>query len=199
MAERIDPLGKRALFWVPGPSEAEERPSGGVPDRTVTRLVPTTGGRRATRVPGRVGAGAPSAPVGDRRPAGASGRGRAGVAARSSATRRNAGALGKRALFSSTATRPADGVLAPAADPPGGRGSHADAPLGWAHVALECATCGQRRVVDLATFARLHVPLFLWRPGAGFTRLMRCPACGHRAWLRASWPATPPPVLDDER
>ncbi len=33
----------------------------------------------------------------------------------------------------------------------------------------------------------LHLPLWLWRPGRGYTRLMRCPACSRRTWLSASW------------
>ncbi|MDA8267271.1 MAG: hypothetical protein M0013_02720 [Actinomycetota bacterium] len=59
-----------------------------------------------------------------------------------------------------------------------------------APVQLECATCGEISTVDVVRFAALHVPLFVWRPGRGFTRLMTCPACRRRSWVSASWPAS---------
>lgn len=105
------------------------------------------------------------------------------------------GAAGKRALFSAygdgepaTAeagrsrptgrSRPA-GPPREAADPPLAAGRPGTV---WLH----CGTCGAQRAVDLLHYARLHLPLFLVRPGRGFTRFMTCPACRRRTWLSAS-------------
>ncbi len=94
---------------------------------------------------------------------------------------------GKRALFSAysepdpprPAARPRRRAApAPAAED--GRG-------GFGRLWLQCGTCGGRRAVDLLTYARLHLPVFVVRPGRGFTRFMTCPTCRRRTWLSVSW------------
>jgi hypothetical protein len=153
VADGPDPLGKRALFWVPGPSpeEAPSRRPGGRPDA----------GRRAlfsaSARPGRP-------------PTGGGGRRRAEVD----------GVVGE----------PVHCGTGVAANQPAA--TTAGRSRGTAAIGLRCATCGAKRQVDLWTYARLHLPVFLWRPGRGFTRFMTCPACRRRAWLEVTWsPGSP--------
>jgi len=54
-------------------------------------------------------------------------------------------------------------------------------------VTVECSTCGTRSEVRPTEFVLLHLPVWLWRPGRGFTRFMTCPACRRRTWVSASW------------
>jgi hypothetical protein len=54
-------------------------------------------------------------------------------------------------------------------------------------VAVDCSTCEVRSEIHLAEFALLHLPIWLWRPGRGYTRFMTCPACRRRTWVSASW------------
>jgi hypothetical protein len=56
-----------------------------------------------------------------------------------------------------------------------------------APVTIECSACEERSVVGVHQFVALHLPVWLWRPGKGYTRLMSCPACKKRAWVSASW------------
>lgn len=143
MADRIDPLGKRALFWVPGAGDRADDPP-----------PPVAGPAGAT------------APLADR------------------AARPRREPTGKHALFS--APEPGD-----AAGPAGVAGTARSAGAGLGAVQLRCATCGSWSTVSVLQFARLHLPVFLWRPGRGFARFMTCPACRRRAWISASWPAPP--------
>jgi hypothetical protein len=54
-------------------------------------------------------------------------------------------------------------------------------------IALSCSKCGTHSDVDILKYLVLHMPYWLWRPGRGYTSLMKCPACGRRAWVSASW------------
>ena len=53
-------------------------------------------------------------------------------------------------------------------------------------VTLDCSACGSRTDVDVFEFLMLHLPVWFWRPGRGYARLMTCPACRRRAWISAS-------------
>ncbi len=54
-------------------------------------------------------------------------------------------------------------------------------------ITVDCATCGARSDVHVSEFLMLHLPIWLWRPGRGYTRFMTCPACRRRTWVSASW------------
>ena len=54
-------------------------------------------------------------------------------------------------------------------------------------ISLSCSKCGTHTGVDIRRYLVLHFPLWFWRPGRGYTSLMKCPACGKRAWVSASW------------
>jgi hypothetical protein len=56
-----------------------------------------------------------------------------------------------------------------------------------APVTVECSECEVRSDVGVHQFVALHLPVWLWRPGKGYTRLMTCPACRQRTWISASW------------
>jgi hypothetical protein len=101
--------------------------------------------------------------------------------------------LGKRALFWAPAERTEDGARPE--EPEEVRGRHAlfsipeERTQKGVHVVLDCSYCGKRTAVDLFRYVLLHVPVFLWRPGRGYTRLMTCPACRKRTWISASLPS----------
>lgn len=50
--------------------------------------------------------------------------------------------------------------------------------------ALMCSNCRARTRVTLADLGRAHMPFFLWLPLMRYSRWLRCPACGARAWMR---------------
>jgi hypothetical protein len=54
-------------------------------------------------------------------------------------------------------------------------------------ISLSCSKCGTHSDVDILKYVVLHLPWWFWRPGRGYTSLMKCPACGKRAWVSASW------------
>jgi len=54
-------------------------------------------------------------------------------------------------------------------------------------IAVDCSRCSTRSEIHLAEFLMLHLPIWLWRPGRGYTRFMTCPACRRRTWVSASW------------
>jgi len=54
-------------------------------------------------------------------------------------------------------------------------------------IKLSCSKCGTHTDVDILKYLVLHMPYWFWRPGRGYTSLMKCPACGQRAWVSASW------------
>jgi hypothetical protein len=68
-------------------------------------------------------------------------------------------------------------IEAPTAGPARG-----DGPVG-----LSCSKCGIHTDVDILKYLVLHLPWWFWRPGRGYTSLMKCPACGQRAWVSATW------------
>ena len=103
---------------------------------------------------------------------------------------------GKHALFSDEARavghqgpsrvpdRPSDvprpARPAPARLPRAGRGI-------LSSITVDCSTCGARSEIHMTEFVMLHLPVWLWRPGRGYTRFMTCPACRRRTWVSASW------------
>jgi hypothetical protein len=153
-----DPLGKRALFWAPAERHEHE---------------PRTGDDDA--VPGKHAlfsdAGSATVATGGRarvRPSVAE----AGPVDHKS-SRRRAGADGGGR----------DARLV--ADP-----DHLERPSGsgmFGSLTLQCSSCRVRSQVDLVEFIVLHLPLWLWRPGRGYTRFMTCPACRRRTWVSAWW------------
>ena len=54
-------------------------------------------------------------------------------------------------------------------------------------ITVDCSTCGGRSEIHMTEFLMLHLPIWLWRPGRGYTRFMTCPACRRRTWVSASW------------
>jgi hypothetical protein len=162
-----DPLGRRALFWAPaerhedGPRYPDE---GAVPGKHALYsdggLVATPGGGTRTRPPG------------SERPL----TGKAGHPSnrRTDADRR----LGPRdalpAGTSRTAGAPVD------FDRPVGSGM-------FGSLLLQCSSCRAETQVDLVEYIVLHLPLWFWRPGRGYSRFMTCPSCRRRTWISAVW------------
>jgi hypothetical protein len=54
-------------------------------------------------------------------------------------------------------------------------------------IAVDCSRCGVRSEIHVTEFVMLHLPVWLWRPGRGYTRFMTCPSCRRRTWVSASW------------
>lgn len=158
MADSPDPLGKRALFWAP----AERQEAG--PRRPEKRVPP---GRHALfSAAGTVPAAESPKKNGRPRPQ-LSAPPRPVRGARSS----RAAARPPRArtpVTKVTARRPPEHTA-------GGP------------ISLSCSKCGTHTDVDILKYLVLHLPWWLWRPGRGYTSLMKCPACGQRAWVSASW------------
>jgi hypothetical protein len=103
-------------------------------------------------------------------------------------------APGKHALFSEEARTAVAGRVRPGPGRPHGAPGPAPdrthgAPGGGilSLVSVECSSCGSRSEVRVAEFALLHLPIWLWRPGRGYTRFMTCPSCRRRTWVSASW------------
>ena len=95
--------------------------------------------------------------------------------------------LGKRSLYWAPAERTDPDPLERGAPVLGKRAIFSTpAPLAGA-ITLDCSSCGARSHVSYLEFARLHFPLWLWIPGRRFSRLLSCPACARRAWVRVTW------------
>jgi hypothetical protein len=166
VSDTPDPLGKRALFWAPAERQ-DEGPrypdDGDVPGKHALYSGTTTAGspgRRSRPSTGTDGA----AP------------GRSGHPS----NRRSAG---------DRRTRPAGG---PSTAAHSGAGTtddlqRPDSSGMFGSLTLHCSSCRVRSQVDLVEFVVLHVPLWFWRPGRGYTRFMTCPACRRRTWVSASW------------
>jgi|GEM_PF-510655 len=158
MPDRRDPLGRRALFWAPA-QRTEEGP------RTVMEtdapgkhaLFSPTGGA-ARRAPSTTGQTGQAPPRG------------IGRASRTPPPSKGAGRTARRA---------------PVARPPS-RDARDDRRTGVV-VRVACSSCKAETDVDLVEYLCLHLPVWLWRPGRGYTRFMTCPACRRRTWLRTSW------------
>ncbi len=97
--------------------------------------------------------------------------------------------LGKHALYSQAPANGRSGasgserVAEPASR--GGFAARGSDVLGA--VVVDCSRCGARSAVGMGKFITLHFPVWLWRPGPGYARLMTCPSCRRRSWLSASW------------
>jgi hypothetical protein len=159
MADSPDPLGKRALFWAPA-----ERHEAGPPLRPEKRVMPGRHALFSAAGPGTTTAN----------PKKKNGRPRPQLAAapplRAKSAPRAQAARPPRAR-----TAPTKVVAAPPEDHHGGP------------ISLSCSKCGTHSDVDVFKYLVLHLPYWLWRPGRGYTSLMKCPACGQRAWVSASW------------
>lgn len=158
MADAPDPLGKRALFWAP----AERQEAG--PRRPEKRVLP---GRHAL-----FSAGGTAAPV--------------------EAPKRT---VRPRPQLSGT-PRPVRAVRPPRVPAVAEVSTEVIAPpeagtdpekSDGGPISLTCSKCGTHTDVDILKYLVLHLPWWLWRPGRGYTSLMKCPACGKRAWVSASW------------
>jgi hypothetical protein len=98
---------------------------------------------------------------------------------------------GKHALFSDEArasvTRPHPVVsMERVTAPPGAPPPRAHRGI-LSSITVDCATCGARSEIHVSEFLMLHLPIWLWRPGRGYTRFMTCPARRRRTWVSASW------------
>ncbi|HTT87575.1 MAG TPA: hypothetical protein VMF60_09425 [Acidimicrobiales bacterium] len=124
---------------------------------------------------------------------------------------------GRHALFSDPAVSPVDDVAGSAVTDlgAGGRAGHPsnrrppspppraerprrgglpldelERPVGsgmFGSLTLQCSSCRVRSQVDLIDYVVLHLPLWFWRPGRGYTRFMTCPACRRRTWVSVTW------------
>jgi hypothetical protein len=171
VSDAPDPLGKRALFWAPAERD-EEGPrypdGGGVPGRHAlfsdvgSATTPAGPARPRHSGPGRWGTGRAGHPSG-RRPA-STGRG----TAVSDAGYAEAAHAGRGAVLPDDLERPVGSGM-------------------FGILTLHCSSCRVRSQVDLVEYVVLHLPLWFWRPGRGYTRFMSCPACRRRTWISASW------------
>jgi hypothetical protein len=153
-----DPLGKRALFWAP----AERHEHG--PRNPDEDAVP---GKRALFSD----AGSASAPSAGR--------------ARIRPSETDPGPVDhvssrRRALADGGSREARRAAEADHLERPSGSGM-------FGTLRLQCSSCRVQSQVDLVEFIVLHLPLWLWRPGRGYTRFMTCPACRRRTWMSASW------------
>jgi hypothetical protein len=97
--------------------------------------------------------------------------------------------LGKRALFWAPAERRDPDPLAPRANEPGRRAlfSAPEPEPAVGDVLLDCSACHSRSRVSYVELARLHLPFWLWIPGRRYSRLLHCPACDRRTWVRVTF------------
>jgi hypothetical protein len=167
VSDAPDPLGKRALFWAPaerqeeGPRHADE---GDVPGKHA--LFSDAGPATSSSI--RTG-GRPARPDGD--------------GARRTGHPSNRRPSGDR--HSSLSGEGYEGVRRGAESPDDLERPVSSGMFGsWT---LHCSSCRVRSQVDLVEYVVLHLPLWLWRPGRGYTSLMTCPACRRRTWISASW------------
>jgi len=177
VADPPDPLGKRALFWAPaerheaGPRRPEKRVLPGrhalfsAAGTAAPADTPRSNGRPRPELSGK------PQPLRVPRPP------RTGVAKTKAATPKAAGkVVGPRVATPTVAGKAA---TTPGPPPPDGRDG--------GPISLSCSKCGTHTDVDILKYLVLHLPWWLWRPGRGYTSLMKCPACGQRAWVSASW------------
>ena len=173
MSDAPDPLGKRALYWAPaerhedGPRNADETyvagkralfSDAGTAPSTATSTAPST----ATSAPGTFA----RVPGAARALSGRSGH-----------------PSNRRAHDDRPARETNEGL-------DGGRPDDLERPVGsgmFGSLTLHCSSCRVRSHVDLVEYIVLHLPLWFWRPGRGYTRFMSCPACHRRTWVSASW------------
>jgi hypothetical protein len=158
VADAPDPLGKRALFWAP----AERHEAG--PRRPEKRVLP---GRHAL-----FSAGGTTAPV-------EAPKRTARPRPQLSETPKPVRAV-RPPRVPAVAQVPTEVTAPPEADPHPEKSESGP-------ISLSCSKCGTHTDVDILKYLVLHLPWWLWRPGRGYTSLMKCPACGKRAWVSASW------------
>ena len=60
-------------------------------------------------------------------------------------------------------------------------------------IEVGCSSCGASSSVDLLEFFVLHLPVWFWKPGRGYSRFMTCPVCRRRTWVSTSWARRPRP------
>jgi len=173
MPEGPDPLGKRALFWAPGPQVDDghrpRRSKKGAPELGKRALFSSAAGSSAS-APRRTRAPRPPRPPLDSRDVTRRVPDDASKAASKAAPKAAREASSEAASYERAASGQRHGGL-----------------LGQAPVVIECSACRERSEVSLVDFLSLHLPFWLWRPGKGYTRLMRCPSCSRRTWVSASW------------
>jgi hypothetical protein len=162
-----DPLGKRALFWAPA-ERHEEGPR--YPDDGEVQ------GKHAL-----------FSDVGSRPALAAAGEG--------GRRSQHEGATGRSNHPSNRRTLPDRRSPAPEPGPGRRRGGvvvpdDLERPVSsgmFGSLTLQCSSCRVRSQVDLVEYIVLHLPIWLWRPGRGYSRFMTCPACRRRTWVSASW------------
>jgi len=160
VSDAPDPLGKRALYWAP----AERHEDG--PRNADETVVP---GKHALFSDAGAGNAAPGAILSDALPGPA---------------RDERGKTSHRANRRPTGERPAPGR------PERRRPDELERPTGsgmFGSLTLQCSSCRVQSHVDLVEYVVLHLPLWFWRPGRGYTRFMTCPACRRRTWMSSSW------------
>jgi hypothetical protein len=162
VADAPDPLGKRALFWAPA-----ERHEAGPRGPAEKRVLP---GRHALF----------------------SGSGTAAVVETPKKNGRPRPQLSAPPPLRALRTPRAQAARPPRARTPV---TKVEAAPVEAHdrgpISLSCSKCGTHTDVDVLRYVVLHFPVWFWRPGRGYTSLMRCPACGKRAWVSAAWRSVP--------
>jgi len=166
VSDAPDPFGKRALFWAPAERD-EDGPR--TPDEN-----PVTG-KHALFSDAGASTGAA------RRPRSRLSDGEAPGTGRSShpSNRRSP----------STGTAPTDDTV-DRYRPTEGGADDLERPVGtgmFGSLTVNCSSCRVRSQVDLVEYVVLHLPLWFWRPGRGYTRFMTCPACRRRTWVSATW------------
>ena len=174
MSEAGDPLGKRALFWSPV-ERSEERPAKHR-EREVQgkHALFSAADESVASKPKRK---APAAPT---------------TASKLRATTKpgkTARDLAKQISQDQSALGGSEvGDIGAAREARGKRNKTVEAAAGsLGPVTLDCSTCGVRSEVDMVEYLVLHLPVWMWKPGKGFTRFMTCPACRRRTWVSASW------------
>ena len=95
--------------------------------------------------------------------------------------------LGKRALFWAPGERRDPMPRDSKAPVPGKRALFSTPDPQPGAITLDCSSCHARSHVSYLEFVRLHLPVWLWLPGRRFSRLISCPACERRAWVRVTW------------
>jgi hypothetical protein len=95
--------------------------------------------------------------------------------------------LGKHALFWAPGERTDPKPFESKGPVPGKRALFSAPDRQPGAITLECSACRARSHVSYLEFVRRHLPVWLWLPGRRFSRLMSCPACERRAWVRVTW------------
>lgn len=92
---------------------------------------------------------------------------------------------GKRALFESPVEAAPDALRRNGAQ--GKDALYSTGPQQPGTVVVECSECQVRSRVTLVDLGLRLLQGSVWLPFRRHSRLMRCPACGQRAWCRIHW------------